>query len=176
MKLGLDRSVDEDIFWAELPEDVLGLVLGALEWDQLVSARIRLTCRKWRNTHDHLLPVLHLQEYFATESETTLTWLPEVYSGAAPRVSTRVQSEELHRSLSDSHEQHICHTYPEEQFSTNSSSKLEAVNDFCSSIAIHARSEQRAAASTLKESAEGDMSSPWQGQFERCGCELHVTQ
>jgi hypothetical protein len=40
------------VSWAELPEELMLMVLDLLDWELRESAVVRLTCLRWRNIHD----------------------------------------------------------------------------------------------------------------------------
>ena len=68
----LPSSTTEESEWAELPEELMLMVLDRLDWARRESAAVRLTCRRWRNIHDGGRKTLELLTRPADEAVKTL--------------------------------------------------------------------------------------------------------
>jgi hypothetical protein len=56
----MDSATAEQGEWAELPEELMLMVLDRLDWARRDSAAVRLTCPQWKSIHDSSCKTLRL--------------------------------------------------------------------------------------------------------------------
>jgi hypothetical protein len=84
-------STTEEGEWAELPEELMLMVLDRLDWELRESAAVRLTCLRWRNIHDGGCKTLRLC-YRVTD---------EMVGALCARLPALTEIELISRSLTD---------------------------------------------------------------------------